>query len=353
MNGLIEGKKYVLSTPVDTVITDVKYNIQLGTVKAGQQYVFQAVSDAVTVADGCTIRPFEGSNGASVGIVGGSGDGGSSGGSSAYPGWVGYIEYDDETGEAIAADYSGLEIGGPVPSSLMFTIIKFRGDWKGGIGKFTDGSSMFQSCTNLTSFNGDLSSLTNGSSMFVGCSALTSFSVDLSSLTNGNHMFYSCSNLSSFNGDLSSLTNGSSMFYGCSKLTSFTSDLSSLTNGSNMFQNCDNLTSFSVDLTSLTNGNNMFGLCDNLTSFSVDLSSLTNGEHMFTSSPLDATSIEKILLSIPTYSDGTTHNLGLGVSLEQAGDKFTEITGATLNPKLGSYITVAFKGWQINAYSYR
>ena len=330
MNGLIEGKKYVLSTQVDTVITDVKYNIPLGTVKAGQQFVFQAVSDAVTVADGCTIRPFEGSNGASVGVVGGSGDSGSSGGSSAYPGWVGYIEYDDETGEAIAADYSGLEIGRAVPNSLNFTIIKFRGDWKGGIGKFTDGSNMFEGCTNLTSFNGDLSSLTVGNAMFFGCS-----------------------NLSSFNGDLSSLTNGHQMFMYCSSLTSFSSDLSSLTDGSNMFQNCDNLTSFSVDLPSLTNGSNMFGLCDNLTSFSVDLPSLTNGEHMFTSSPLDATSIEKILLSIPTYSDGTTHNLGLGVSLEQAGDKFTEITGATLNPKLGSYITVAFKGWQINAYSYR
>lgn len=231
----------------------------------------------------------------------------SGGGSSAYPGWVGYIEYDDETGEAIAADYSGLEMDGAVPDSLKFDKIKFRGDWKGSIGKFTDGTIMFMSCSNLTSFNGDLSSLTNGTQMFNGCL-----------------------NLTSFNGDLSSLTNGS-----------------------NMFQNCDNLTSFSADLPSLTNGSNMFGLCDNLTSFSVDLSSLTNGEHMFTSSPLDATSIEKILLSIPTYSDGTTHNLGLGVSLEQAGDKFTEITGATLNPKPGSYITVAFKGWQINAYSYR
>lgn len=169
MSGLIIGKKYVLSTPVDTVITDVKYNIPLGTVKAGQQYVFQAVSDAVTVADGCTIRPFEGSNGAAVGVVGGSGDGGSSGGSSAYPGWVGYIEYDDETGEAIAADYSGLELSGMVPNSLKFDKIKFRGDWNGSIGKFTDGYNMFRDCSNLTSFNADLSNLISAECMFQGC----------------------------------------------------------------------------------------------------------------------------------------------------------------------------------------
>ena len=213
MNGLIEGKKYVLSTPVDTVITDVKYNIPLGTVKAGQQYVFQAVSDAVTVADGCTIRPFEGSNGTSVGVVGGSGDGGSSGGSSAYPGWVGYIEYDDETGEAIAADYSGLEVFG---NSFDFNInYKFGGDWTSDIPYLKSGNSMFSGCTNLTSVNGDLPSLTTASAMFSGCTNLTSFNGDLSSLTNGDDMFSSCTNLTSFNGDLSSLTSGGRMFNHC------------------------------------------------------------------------------------------------------------------------------------------
>lgn len=253
MNGLIEGKKYVLSTPVDTVITDVKYNIPLGTVKAGQQYVFQAVSDAVTVADGCTIRPFEGSNGASVGVVGGSGDGGSSGGSSAYPGWVGYIEYDDETGEAIAADYSGLEIGGEVPDSLNFYYIKFRGVWKGNIGKFTNGFNMFNGCTNLTSFDADLSNLTRGSQMFESCYNLTSFKSDLSSLTSGHNMFYQCK--------------------------------------------------------------------------------------------LDAASVERILTTIPEYTDGSSYLLTMGIQSGEAAAKFGEITGTIPTP-YGA--TVNFKGWTID-----
>ena len=102
------------------------------------------------------------------------GGGADSGGSSAYPGWVGYIEYDDETGEAIAADYSGLEMGGQIPNSLMFHKINFRGDWKGSIGKFTNGNSMFSGCSNITSFSSDLSSLTIGDRMFNGCKLNTS-----------------------------------------------------------------------------------------------------------------------------------------------------------------------------------
>ena len=51
-----------------------------------------------------------------------------------------------------------------------------------------------------------------GDSMFDGCSQLTSFSSDLSSLTYSSGMFYNCNNLTSFKGNLSSLTNGNSMF---------------------------------------------------------------------------------------------------------------------------------------------
>ena len=207
------------------------------------------------------------------------GGGADSGGSGAYPGWVGYIEYDDETGEAIAADYSGLEVGGVVPESLRFNKIKFRGDWKGSIGKFTIGSNMFSYCSNLTSFNGDLSSLTNGNSMFSYCSNLTSFSSDLSSLTDGSNMFSYCSNLTSFNGDLSSLTNGNSMFDYCK---------------------------------------------------------------------LDATSVERILNTIPEYTDGSSHRLTMTIQSGEAASKFGEITGTTPNYAIRN---VNFKGWTIQVYT--
>ena len=184
------------------------------------------------------------------------GGGADSGGSGAYPGWVGYIEYDDETGEAIAADYSGLEVGGVVPESLRFNKIKFRGDWKGSIGKFTIGSNMFSYCSNLTSFNGDLSSLTNGSNMFLSCSNLTSFSADLPSLINGNSMFQDCK--------------------------------------------------------------------------------------------LDAASVERILNTIPEYTDGSSHRLTMTIQSGEAASKFGEITGTTPNYAIRN---VNFKGWTIQVYT--
>jgi hypothetical protein len=74
-------------------------------------------------------------------------------------------------------------------------------------------------------------------------------------------MFQSCSNLTSFNGDLSSLTHGFGMFDSCSKLTSFTSNLSKLTNGYKMFSGCklgtasiQHIASTIKDVTDLTSG---------------------------------------------------------------------------------------------------
>ena len=65
--------------------------------------------------------------------------------------------------------------------------------------------------TDVLSYN--LAGLTNGSSMFNKCTALTSFEADLSSLTKGDSMFYKCTSLTSFDSDLSSLTNGGGMFH--------------------------------------------------------------------------------------------------------------------------------------------
>lgn len=155
MNGLIIGKKYVLSTPVDTVITDVKYNIPLGTVKAGQQYVFQAVSDAVTVADGCTIRPFEDSNGASVGVVGGSGDGGSGDKGSDY---LNYTFAEDGT-FAIDGKLMGLSYGRYMFGSETATTY----------GNYKNGEDVPTVWNNLTSFSVETPALTDCKCMFCGC----------------------------------------------------------------------------------------------------------------------------------------------------------------------------------------
>ena len=196
-------------------------------------------------------------------------------------------------------------------------------EFNSNLGALIYGYSMFESCSGLTSFTSDLSSLTDGTEMFNNCSKLATFISDLSSLTNGRYMFQFCSDLTSFysNSDgssvnLSSLIDGYNMFNGCENLTSFDSDLPSLTNGYEMFYRCENLTSFTSDLissetnkSSLTNGFKMFSNCYKLATFTSNLSSLTDGTGMFYGCALNSDSVQKILDTIPAYTDGSVHIL--------------------------------------------
>ena len=118
-----------------------------------------------------------------------------------------------------------------------------------------------------------------------------------------------------------------------------------------MFYQCSNLTSFNGDLSSLTDGLNMFMGCNNLTSFNGDLSSLTGGENMFYPCKLDAASVERILTTIPEYTDGSSHKLTMTVQSGEAAAKFGEITGTTPTSYQKS---VNFKGWtiQVNTKNY-
>lgn len=105
-----------------------------------------------------------------------------------------------------------------------------NGNWD-ALGNITDGSTMFQNCTNATL---PLTSLPDG-------------------LTNGRTMFYNCTNatlpLTSLPGGL---TNGYFMFNGCRNATlPLTSLPAGLTNGESMFYNCRNAT---LTLTSLPTG---------------------------------------------------------------------------------------------------
>ena len=81
-----------------------------------------------------------------------------------------------------------------------------------------------------------------------------------------------------------------------------------------------------------------------LTSFNSDLSSLTNGDYMFYKCKLDTVSVERILNTIPEYSDGSSHKLTMSVQRGEAAAKFGEITGTT---PTSSQISVNFKGWTV------
>lgn len=124
-------------------------------------------------------------------------------------------------------------------------------EWDSDLSSLRTCSGMFESCSNLTSFNGDLSSLESQYRMFAN-SALSSWDVDLPNLTNGGGMFFNCTNLSTFYSDLSSLIDGScglgsvaGMFQN-SSLSEFESSLKSLKSGYQMFAGCTNLTDKSI-----------------------------------------------------------------------------------------------------------
>ena len=145
----------------------------------------------------------------------------------------------------------------------------------------TNMSSMFQSCTRLTSFDlshFNTSNVTDMSSMFSGCESLASLDVsgfNTSNVTDMTGMFgglNSLQNLDVTNFDTEKVTNMGGMF-GVPKLTSL--DLSSF-NTSNvavmqyMFSQCEKLKTIYVSdkwsTASLENngGGNMFSLCPNL-----------------------------------------------------------------------------------------
>lgn len=141
-------------------------------------------------------------------------------------------------------------------------------------------------------------------------------------------------------------------------LTEWVADMPNLKNGalnngeSGVFNYCSTLSKFVGDLSSLTNGYRMFYYCSALSEFIGDLSSLENGVQMFDGfntiggCKLNAESVECILESIPTYTDGT-HTLGLGIHVDAVAT-FNEITGAQLPATKGSQLNVSYKGWMIS-----
>ena len=144
---------------------------------------------------------------------------------------------------------------------------------------------------------------------------------------------YTATGLTEWVADMPNLKDGWDVFYDggghITPIKTFIGDLSSLENGENMFYFCTALETFIGDLSSLINGNLMFG-----------------GTSSSSSCKLNAESVERILETIPTYTDGS-HYLGLGIHVD-AVETFNEITGAQLPATKQSYLyDVPYKGWTI------
>lgn len=211
--------------------------------------------------------------------------------------------------------------------------------------------------TSLNSFSGALCSLENGNMMFRG-TYLTSFDSPVPSLKEGSNMFMYCSNLESFNSELPKLEVARTMFQLCSSLSGpWTKDLASLKNALNMFNSCYELKSFSGALPVLTNGEGMFSGAY-LEEFDSALPVLENGEEMFYGCRLNATSINRILTSLPTVTEGII-DLGIGGEPDETLD--ADAATAWMNNeadriavecgfsnKDGLLNAFATKGWTVN-----
>jgi hypothetical protein len=157
-------------------------------------------------------------------------------------------------------------------------------------------------------------------------------------------MFSGCKSLKSFKTtNLDKVNDPMNMFYGCSSLKVFEYNLPAVTYTSRMFMDCTGLESFTAEMPAITDGSEMFMGCTNLTNFTSSLGSLTNGKDMFTGCKLNASSVEKILTTIPTITTGKK----LGMTIQPgAAAKFGEITGTT--PTSTEIINLTYKGWAMS-----
>ena len=165
--------------------------------------------------------------------------------------------------------------------------------------KVTNMSSMFSSCSSLTSLDVthfNTANVTNMSSMFSSCSSLTSLDVthfNTANVTDMSYMFSSCSSLTSLDVtyfNTAKVTNMSSMFSSCSSLTSLDVtyfNTAKVTNMYRMFKSCG-LTSLDLsnfNTAKVTNMELMFSGCSNLkTIYASDkfiTAAVTKSENMF------------------------------------------------------------------------
>ena len=150
--------------------------------------------------------------------------------------------------------------------------------------KVTDMSSMFSSCSSLTSLDVtkfNTANVTDMRSMFENCSSLTSLDVshfNTEKVTKMHRMFYRCSSLTSLDVthfNTANVTDMNGMFSSCSKLTSLDVtyfNTANVTDMSFMFANCSSLTSLDVthfNTEKVTGMCGMFSGCSALLSLDV------------------------------------------------------------------------------------
>jgi hypothetical protein len=213
----------------------------------------------------------------------------------------------------------------------------------GFFGNVTGFANAWFGCTSLTSFPLlDVSSGTGFNATWQNCSSLTSFPLlDVSSGINFAGAWRNCTSLTSFSLlDVSNSTNFQNAWRDCTSLTSF--PLLNVSSGTIFFgawQSCSSLTSFPLlDVSSGTSFQQAWQSCSSLTTFPpnmFDTVTATNFTNAFTSTALNETSIDNILVSI------NTANTSGGTFTQSGGSAPSVATGRPAIDALRS------RGWTV------
>jgi hypothetical protein len=213
--------------------------------------------------------------------------------------------------------------------------------WNYNMTSLTDGKLIFHK-NKIESFDAELPNLITGGAhskgMFDG-SNLKSWNKDLPKLKTGSHMFCLSKNLQSFSGNLDNLEDGAAMFEQ-TKIKTWNTPLPKLKlGGGSWFGGMYAYTlieEWNTSLPELVEGWNMFNN-SSIKRFNAHLPKLKIGNNMFNSCILDKTSIFNISDSLQTFTDGSSHNLTLGIFI-----------GYKHDPDIISYLNnIESKGWTL------
>ena len=189
-------------------------------------------------------------------------------------------------------------------------------------------NGLFRNYTNSVSINNlkmlDTSNVTNMSSVFSSCSSLTSLDVsgfNTTKATSMSDMFSSCSSLTKLNVmnfNTSNVTSMNSMFYSCGSLTSL--DVSNfntakVTGMVSMFSSCSSLSELNLsrfDTSNVANMLGMFSLCSNLVSINISNFATAKDGGMFAG----CASLKAIILDKKITSSSEAMQIASGIYLD-------------------------------------
>ena len=184
--------------------------------------------------------------------------------------------------------------------------------------------------------------LENGTHLFNGNSNLKKFNIELPKVTNAYGMFGNCPNLIELGiNELPKVTTVD--YFLKAPLQKFKCKFPVLTKFYGSIMNCTSLERSEIDAPNLLDGAALHLGCSKLKHFRCTLDNLVTGGNMLGGCILDKESTLHVLTTIPMWNDGVSHNLTIGIHIDNQNDEdvITAISNAEEN---GWTLTVQWNG---------